>query len=65
VAGRRVPWFVIGWSVLLIVFALLALASWWTSGGAGWPPVTFGACALVSAGNLFWAVKNRRTPRNR
>jgi hypothetical protein len=64
VAGRRVPWFVIGWTLLLIVFAWPALASWWTPGGAWWPPVTFGACALACAGNLFWTVKNRRTPRN-
>ena len=32
---------------------------------AGWrvvAPLTFGACAVVCAGNLFWAVKNRRGP---
>lgn len=58
--GRRVPWFVIGWTVLLVVFTWLALASWWTPGGAWWTPLTFGACAVVCAGNLFWAVRNRR-----
>ncbi|WP_255657255.1 hypothetical protein [Actinoplanes sp. L3-i22] len=34
-------------------------------GGTGWLPATFGACALVCAGNLFWAVKNRRPLPNR
>jgi hypothetical protein len=60
-----VPWFLIGWTVLLVVFTWLALASWWTPGGAWWPPVTFGAAAVVCAGNLVWAVRNRRTPENR
>jgi hypothetical protein len=60
VAGRRVPWFVIGWTILLVIFTWLALASYWTPGGAWWTPVTFGVCAVVCAGNLFWAVKNRR-----
>ena len=48
-AGRRVPWFVIGWTVLLIVFAWLALASWWTPGGAWWPPITFACWAKVQS----------------
>lgn len=49
-------------TVLLVVFGWLALASWWTPGGAWWPPLAFGACVVVCAGNLFWAVKNRRRP---
>jgi len=56
-----VPWFVIGWSLLLIVFAWLALASWWSPGGAWWTPVTFAVCA----GNLFWTVRHRRCPQDR
>jgi hypothetical protein len=65
VAARRRPWFVISWTVLLVVFAWLALASWWTPGGARWTPITFGACAMVCAGNLVWTVRNRCSPGNR
>jgi hypothetical protein len=56
---------VISWTVLLVVFAWLALASWWTPGGARWTPITFGACAMVCAGNLVWTVRNRCSPGNR
>jgi Na+-driven multidrug efflux pump len=62
---RQVPWFAIGWSLLLIVFAWLALASWWSPDGAWWLPITFTACAVVCAGNLFWTVKHRRSPQDR
>jgi hypothetical protein len=51
----------IGWSALLVVFAWLALATWWTPGGAWWVAVSFAACAVVCAGNLAtWIVKARR-----
>jgi hypothetical protein len=59
--GKRLWPMITGWTVLLIVTAWLSLASWLDSGGAWWVPVTFGACALVSAGNLAtWAVKYQR-----
>src|SRR5260370_29142013 len=38
----------------------LALASWWTPGWAWWPPLTFGACALVCEGQPVWPVEQQR-----
>jgi hypothetical protein len=65
VASRRAPWFVIGWTVLLIVFAWLAPVSLWTPDG-GVVAAAYVRCLRAGLrGNLFWAVKNRRTPRNR
>lgn len=58
---RRTRRFLIGFTVLFVAFAWLAVASWLQPGGAWWVPVTFGACAVVSAGNLAaWTTKYRR-----
>jgi hypothetical protein len=62
---QRARWFVVGWSLLLTLFAVLALVSWLTPGGVWWLPVAWAVGGVVAGGNLlmWWPNARKRDQR--